>query len=93
VRFALQGDQPLETSAKLNDGQWHKVVTTVGAGGQRLHVDGKLVATGKLAKRTKTSNRLGLDLGPGAGNAVVALDELKVYSRALNQSEIASMGK
>jgi hypothetical protein len=84
VRFLLQGDQALETSGAFNDNQWHHVVTTVGQGGQRLHVDGKLVATGKLAKRTKTSNRLGLDLGPGGGNAMVTLDEVKVFGRSLS---------
>jgi hypothetical protein len=89
VRFQLQGDQALETSAAFNDGQWHHVVTTVGSGGQRLHVDGKLIATGKLAKRTKTSNRLGLDLGPGGGNAAVAIDELKIFGRSLTDGEIA----
>jgi hypothetical protein len=50
-----------------NHGAWHHVVTTVGAGGQRLHVDGNPIATGTLAKRTCTSNRLGLDLGPAGG--------------------------
>jgi hypothetical protein len=58
-----------------------------------LHVDGKLIATGKLAKRTKTTNRLGFDLGPGDGDSSVALDELKIYSRALSESEIAKLAK
>jgi hypothetical protein len=93
VLFTLQGDDALETKTVLNDGQWHHVVTTVGSGGQRLHVDGKLIATGKLAKRTKTSNRLGLDMGPGAGNAVVAMDELKVIGSSLTSDEITSLAK
>jgi hypothetical protein len=84
VRFQLQGDKALETPITFNDGQWHQVITTVGPGGQRLHVDGKLIATGKLTKRTKTSNRLGLDLGPGGGHAVVTLDEIKVFGRSLS---------
>jgi hypothetical protein len=88
VRFALQGDQSLETSAACNDGQWHDVVTTVGPGGQRLYVDGQLIATGKLAKRTTTSNRLGLDLGPGAGTGVVAMDELRVLARSLTPKDL-----
>jgi hypothetical protein len=56
-------------------------------------VDGKLIATGKLEKRAKTSNRLGLDLGPGEGNSTVALDELRVYSRTLSEREIANQAK
>jgi hypothetical protein len=56
-------------------------------------VDGKLIATGKLAKRNKSSNRLGLDLGPGGGNAVVAMDELEVLGRSLSSDEITSLAK
>lgn len=91
VRFQLQGDQPLETSNSLNDGQWHHVVTTVGEGSQRLHVDGQLIATGKLSKRTRTSNRLGLDLGPGGGECLIAMDELRVLGRALSATEVAAL--
>lgn len=88
VRFQLQGDKPLESADGFNDGQWHHVVTTVGSGGQRLHVDAKLIGTGKLTRRTRTSNRLGLDLGPGGGDATVAIDELRVLGRALAPNEI-----
>lgn len=88
VRFQLQGDQALETPGAFNDGQWHPVVTTVGQGGQRLHVDGKLIATGKLTKRTKTSNRLGLDFGPGRGDATVTIDELRIFDYALAETEV-----
>ena len=88
VRFQLQGDGPLETTDRFNDGQWHHVVTTVGLGGQRLHVDGRLIATGKLTKRSKTSNRLGLDLGPGDRHAGVTLDEVSILGRAITPSEV-----
>lgn len=90
LRFQLQGDNALQTPNALNDGRWHRVVTTVGPGGQRLHVDGKLVAVGKLSRRTRTSNRLGLDLGPGSAEATVVMDELKVFGRALSSEEIAT---
>ena len=91
--FALQGDEPLRTTTRLDDGRWHHVVTTVGSGGQRLHVDGQLVATGRLARRTRTSNRLGLDLGPGGGVAVVAFDEVHVLSRALPPAGIGQAAR
>lgn len=93
IRFSLQGDKPLETPNTFNDGKWHHIVTTVGQGGQRLHVDGKLMSTGKLTKRTKTSNRLGFDLGPGGGNAVVAFDELKILGRSLAEAEITGLAR
>lgn len=57
-------------------------------GGQRLHVDGKLIATGGLTRRTKTSNRLGLDLGPGGGAATVTIDELRIFGHALAETEV-----
>jgi hypothetical protein len=40
-------------------------------GPQMVNASPKVVRSGrtKLAKRTKTSNRLGLDLGPGGGEA------------------------
>ena len=91
VRFQLQGDQTLETPGAFHDGQWHHVVTTVGSGGQRLHVDGQRIAVGKLAKRTKTSNRLGLDLGPGDGDASVTIDELRVFGHALTETEVVRL--
>lgn len=87
--FRLQGDAPLETANALNDGQWHHVTTTVGEGGQRLYVHGQRIATGTLSRRTKTSNRLGLDLGPGAGHAVVTLDEVRIHGRAVTPREAA----
>jgi hypothetical protein len=65
-----------------------QVVTIVGSAGQCLYLDGKLAGTGKLAKRTKTSNRLGLDFGPGGGNAIVTIDEVKVFGHSLTQAEI-----
>jgi len=89
LRFALLGDDPLHSTTQLNDDRWHHVVTTVGPGGQRLHVDGQRIATGKLARRIRTSNRLGLDLGPGAGHAVVTLDEVKIHGRAVTPTEAA----
>ena len=93
LQFRLHGDKPLETREALNDGHWHHVVTTVAAGGQRLHVDGKLIATGTLTKRNKTSSRLGLDLGPGRSHARVTIDERKIFGHNLTEAEITKMAK
>jgi hypothetical protein len=82
LRFSLKDDAPLYSKTKLNDGNWHHVITSVGPGGQRLHVDGQLLATGKLPRRAHTSNRLGLDLGPGASEGTVAMDEVRVLNGA-----------
>ncbi len=78
VRFQLHGDNALETNTAFNDGNWHHGMTSVGEGGQRLRVDGKLIGTGKLTRRIKTSNRLGLDIGSGAERGIVSIDEVQI---------------
>ena len=84
VRFQLQADKPLETTATFNHGQWHHVVTTVGPGGQRPHMDGQPIATGTLTRRTRTRNRLGL------GKAVVTV---RVLGRALGATDVANSSR
>ena len=91
LRFTLAGDAPLESEGKVNDGQWHHVVTTVGPPGQRLYLDGKLLGTGKLTRRTRDSNRLGLDLGPGHSSSTVVFDTVQVFGRALTDKEIVKL--
>lgn len=92
-RFHLQGDEPIVGKVPVNDAAWHHVATTVGPGGQKLYVDGQLAGTGKLARRTRTSNRLGLDVGPGPGPGVVTIDELKVFGRPLTPDEVARLAR
>lgn len=91
LRFTLAGDTPLWSQGKVNDGGWHHVVTTVGVGGQKLYLDGQLVGTGTLARRTRTSNRLGLDLGPGGGTGTVTLDEVRVLGTVPTGDEVAKL--
>jgi RNA polymerase sigma factor (sigma-70 family) len=91
--FRLRDDRQLEAKGTFHDGQWHHVATTVGAGGQRLHVDGRLIDTGKLTRRVLYSNRLGFDLGPGGGDGVVTIDDLRIHGRALSADEITRLAK
>lgn len=64
---------------------WHR------AARRGLHLEAALIGTGKLTKRTKTSNRLGLDLGPGGGEGLIAMDEVRVFGRVLTDSEVAML--
>jgi len=89
--FELLPNGHVYGATPFHDGQWHHVATTVGEGGQKLYVDGQLVGSGKLSKRTRTSNRLGLDLGPGGDTGMVALDELRVHGRALSAEEVRKL--
>ncbi|MCD8535514.1 MAG: PA14 domain-containing protein [Verrucomicrobia bacterium] len=65
VYFLLSGDSPLVSSKTYNDGHWHHLSTSVGPNGQKLYIDAQLVGTGNLSKRTRSSNRLGLDSRSG----------------------------
>ena len=89
--FRLRGDDPVVTPAAVNDGRWHHAVSTVGQGGQRLYLDGKLLGAGKLARRTTTSNRLGLDIGPGPGRGSVTFDDVQVLGAVPSPAEVAGM--
>jgi len=91
LEFRLAGDAPLASAAKVNDGEWHHAVSSVGPAGQQLFLDGKLVGTGKLTRRTRDSNRLGLDIGPGGGAAAVAFDSLRVLGRAPTADEVGAL--
>ena len=47
VRFGVYNGNTvtIDSNAALNDGEWHQVVTTFGASGMKLYVDGQLNAT------------------------------------------------
>lgn len=91
LQFRLQGAEPLTTAVKVSDGEWHHAVTTVGVGGHKLYLDGQLVGAGKSVRRTRTSNRLGLDLGPGGGTGTVTLDEVRVFGQVPPAEELAKL--
>jgi hypothetical protein len=91
LQFRLEGDGAVESAARVNDGEWHHVVSTVGEGGRKLYLDGKLVGTGKLTRRTRTSNRLGLDIGPGTGTGTVAFDGVRVLGKVPTADAVAKL--
>jgi hypothetical protein len=91
LQFRLKGDVPITSAGKVNDGEWHHSVTTVGPGGQKLYLDGKLVGTGKLSRRMTSSNRLGLDLGPGPGHGTVTFDEVRILGAVPSADEIGKL--
>lgn len=87
LQFRLDGDDPVTAAVKANDGEWHHAVSTVGPGGQRLYLEGKLVGTGKLSRRTRNSNRFGLD----GGKDTVAFDELRVFGKMPTAAAVADL--
>ncbi len=90
------GVRTITSPRSYNDGQWHSAVTTLGATGMRLYVDGV-----EVARRTDTTGaqdydgywRIGGDTlngweGAGRWEFDGDLDEFAVYERALPASEV-----
>jgi hypothetical protein len=102
--FSPQGDlifqlwpgssTPFDAAAPgLGDGRWHHIVCREAGGTLSLHVDGRMVA-GRRHERTRVSTAVPLRLGGGAnpeGDYDGLIDELRIYSRALTDTEITAL--
>lgn len=94
----VNGNRTITSPASYNDGKWHQVVSTLGASGMALYVDGKQVAqradTKQAAYRTAGFWRVGGDIlgswpsAPSAQNFAGALDEVSVYNAALSSDAV-----
>ncbi len=76
------------------DGKWHHVALVGTPGKQRIYVDGKLDVTGGLAGRADPKGavaRIGMTSSnfPSPSGLTGALDEVRVYERALSAAEVA----
>ncbi|MCX8103871.1 MAG: LamG domain-containing protein, partial [Candidatus Bipolaricaulota bacterium] len=91
----------VSTGPNIADGQWHHVAVTVQRTGTpeiRLYVDGNVVLT--RGARTGNANS-SIPLLIGAGYPIViskpffkgAIDEVEIFNRALDQSEIQAIFK
>lgn len=83
----------LVTPTAYNDGQWHHVVATQGAGGMRLWLDTQLVGSNSMAGAENYRGywRIGADRtwGSTASNYFAGtLDEVAVYSSALSEQRV-----
>jgi hypothetical protein len=82
------------TTATVNDGQWHRVTATrVGAVGA-IYINGTQAATGSGAIKSLLS--LGVAIGYDSRDSINyfngSIDDVRVYSRALNALEIDTLG-
>ena len=83
------------TGLNLADGNWHHVAYVVGAsvGGQKLYVDGQLVASGnKVSSDFNWQKRINLGFSNDAQNKFLngEIDEVRVWGKTLSQVEIQS---
>lgn len=101
VNFAIHSGsyRTIYSRSGINDGQWHHVVGTVGAGGMELYVDGERVGRDQSYTTPKALLgywRIGADQTTGFANrpsdAALAgsIDDVAVYDKALAKSEVQS---
>ena len=79
----------------LADGKWHHVAYVIGAsaGGQKLYVDGQLVASGnKVSSNFNWQKRINLGFSNDAQNKLLngEIDDVRVWGKTRSQSEIQS---
>ena len=85
------------TAASYNDGSWHHVAASLGSGGLLLYVDGLRQGTDTTTTTAANFNgywRLGFDnlsawpTAPTSNFVGATIDEARIYTRALSDTEI-----
>ena len=93
------GVRTVTSSASYNDGQWHHAVTSLGADGMKLYVDGALVAQDASVTDAQSYSgywRVGGDSMSGWPDAPSrwefngTVDEFAVYPSALTAAQVAN---
>lgn len=83
----------ITSQGSYNNGQWHHLMATQGAGGMAMYVDGVLVGTNPQTSAQAYNGywRVGGDTTWGSSSPFLAgsYDETAVYSRALTASDAA----
>jgi hypothetical protein len=87
----------IETGTSYNDGEWHHVVATQGAGGMTLYVDGVAVGGNATAVpdaatgywRVGGGNLTGWQNRPSSSAVAGTIDEVAVYATELSAAEVA----
>lgn len=98
IRYVMRngGDQSVDGDIKVNDGLWHRIVVTKTGTGSTgtiyIYVDGVLDASGTLTNLSNINypNIMGrLGNSGGAYYLTGMMDDVAVFSRVLNSTEIA----
>ncbi len=97
LRARLWNNEVITTTRNdFNDGHWHHLVYTYGGGigGQRLIVDGEIIAQGTKAASDFTSQthiRIGYSEDSSPNYFTGALDEVSIWRRALNTADVSAL--
>jgi hypothetical protein len=92
MNYKAWSDQTIRTiGMNLADGQWHHLAVTVQAGvGQKLYVDGVLRAAGSKGESDFNWDE-SLDVGYNGGYFEGTLDDIRLYTRVLSETEIVTL--
>jgi hypothetical protein len=96
VKARVWNNQEIQsTGLNLADGNWHHVAYVMGAsvGGQKLYIDGQLVASGnKTASDFNWQKRINIGFSNDAVNKYLNgnIDEVRIWNKTRTQSEIQS---
>lgn len=96
LQLILNGSQVCSIAgASISTSTWHHLVFMFGSRGARLYLDGTLAssdATTSVLGSTSEPIIIGLDFQPGFGRTFNgAIDEVKMFSRALTDAEITAL--
>ncbi len=98
LHFGAGANQVASSTAAYNNNAWHHVAATMGAGGMSLYVDGIKVGINSNTTsqnytgywRLAQDNLTGWPSAPTGTYFNGTVDEVKIYNRMINQSEVAN---
>ncbi len=92
--FSASSVDDLYATAVVDDGQWHHVVLVYTGSAKQIYIDRELNASRSYAQPIRTNNfnlRLGMNQEYAPAYYGGALDEVRVYNRALTPAEVTTL--
>ncbi|MGW6059678.1 exo-alpha-sialidase [Streptomyces sp. NPDC055189] len=86
----------VRTTGAYNDGQWHHIALRRGGGQLTLSVDGTRITTADVPGTVTRNSGYGFHVGQrvdSRAHFTGAIDEVRVYDRALSDAEITDLGR
>lgn len=86
------GSPKVEATANFHDGKWHNIVFTYDGSQGKIYMDGELLATNSLPE-IPDGTRTNIGRYNSGNYFSGSMDDLRIYSRPLSESEIRSLYK
>lgn len=86
----------VRTTGAYNDGEWHHIALRRGGGQLTLSVDGTPISTADVPGTVTRTSGYGFHVGQrvdSRAHFTGAIDEVRVYDRALSDAELAGLGR